>query len=216
MKLCWRGSTGHVRSIWYRANWLASLFCGLPCVPALLSHGMFRRPGATSATWHQSCFRNCPTDHCGGQHIFIQMGDLYHICYSHCLTFTLLLRFFLLFIIKMCVCECMFVTKVSTKSAERLCLCELDHRCPLLWAVLFFPQNNCTVVYLCTWKCVYIENEICFERYSEHVFFLNKCIEEVKMLYRSIVLYFFHYSFSHSCCIFIKQNQILSLITLAF
>ncbi len=74
MKLCWRGSTGHVRSIWYRANWLASLFCGLPCAPALLSHGMFRRPGATSATWHQSCFRNCPTDHCDGHHMLKSNG----------------------------------------------------------------------------------------------------------------------------------------------
>ncbi len=144
MKLCWRGSTGDVRSIWYRANWLASLFCGLPCAPALLSHGMFRRPGATSATWHQSCFRNCPTDHCGGHHMLSQMGDLYHVCYPHCLTFTLLLRFFLLFIVKLFVCECMFVTKVSTKSAERLCLCEL-----VLCCEQFFFHKIIVLLYTC-------------------------------------------------------------------
>lgn len=110
----------HVRSTWFHANWQASLFCVLPCVPVLLSHGMFRRLGATSATWHQSCFRNCPTDHYGGHHMLSQMGDLYHISYSHCLTLTLLLRFFILFIVKMCICVCMVVSKASTKSAECL------------------------------------------------------------------------------------------------
>ncbi len=73
-----------------------------------------------------------------------QMGDLYHVCYPHCLTFTLLLRFFLLFIVKLFVCECMFVTKVSTKSAERLCLCEL-----VLCCEQFFFHKIIVLLYTC-------------------------------------------------------------------